>query len=390
MTPRSAPMGGSTVLGYIIPLFGLICTYVVAADLWANIQVGGDPWKQADWLINEINQPVRRGAFGSALIWIADSLGVSPLVPVYVVQLACLLILSACLLLVLQRAEPKAALALIVFSPAFLFVFWAADPGGSLRKEALGYAAIALLLLAPLYPGARRAVAAASVLIFGLACIGHEINVLLAPTYALVFLLCLRPGWALGVGLLVYLAVMGGGTMAYAIAHTSVVDHASICTPLTQRGVDPDFCIGAILWMERGTDYGAEQVAMMFLSLRSFGFYLISYGLIAAPFLYLISRVDRPFVVLAAALLLILPILPLYPVAVDWGRWMNLHVMSFVFVFLAALITDVIKVVRPVHPVVLVLVILLGLIWEQPHAEGPRLGGLLAELMSNQGVGLAY
>ena len=60
---------------------------------------------------------------------------------------------------------------------------------------------------------------------------------------------------------------------------------------------------------------------------------------------------------------------------------MNFHVMSFAFVFLAALSTGIIKVVRPVSVVVLVLVCLLGLVWEQPHVGIPRLAGVAAEIV---------
>ena len=365
----------------LVLTLGLLCLGVVCTDLYLDTLEGGDPWKQADWLVNNLQQPIRRGLFGSVMIWLADVFGISPLVPVFVLQATALLGLFAVLMLVFSQSGNKAALALLAFSPAFVFVFWAADPAGSLRKELLGYLAISLLLLAAQFPARMVLIASLSVLLFALACIGHEINILLAPVFAMVFSLCLRPSRAVGVAGLALLALVCGGSLAYALSNSAAADHATICAPLTERSVGAEFCIGAILWMERSAAYGAEQVSIMFLSKRNLGLYFISYGVIAAPLLYLISRVDRPYLVFAVAMLLFLPVLPLYPVAVDWGRWMNLHVMSFSFVFVAALMTRQIKIIRPVNKIVLGLTIALGLFWEQSHAGGPRLGGLVDQVV---------
>jgi hypothetical protein len=106
-----------------------------------------------------------------------------------------------------------------------------------------------------------------------------------------------------------------------------VSDTRAICAPLLERGLDGSMCGGAIRWMSRDGADSLRAVASWLDRQRLIGF-LLAYLAALVPFLYVIwigrQRI-RNVLILA---LLAVPFLPLYPVSMDWGRWMSFHVFS--------------------------------------------------------------
>ena len=64
--------------------FGLTAYVIYVA--WGDWAVGGNSWKQGDWLINSLEATVRRGILGSALIQGAEAFGLSPVTLVVILQ----------------------------------------------------------------------------------------------------------------------------------------------------------------------------------------------------------------------------------------------------------------------------------------------------------------
>jgi hypothetical protein len=372
--------------------FILLCGAFLLLRLYLEWLAGGSGWQQGDWLINMNNTPIRRGAFGSALIFLSDVVGVSPLDMVFLTQAALLLILLASLMFVFSRILENPAYSIIIFSPGFFLNFWVADPPGALRKELIAFAAMALLLVVPLLEKRRTALAGISVALFLVACIGHEANVLLTPAYAAIFLVAVSPDVrSLSFRLMsVAFLLVVGSSLLWASLHPGVADFQAICEPLSIRGVDSSICEGAISWLERDTSFGFSRVAEVMLESGRIYFFLIAYAAAVGPFLYLNALHGNARFLNVALLLSILPVLPLYPIAQDWGRWMDFHIVSYSFFLVALVVSGRVSIRRSPNMFVLLGLIAATLLWAPAHAPGlPRytggiaIGGVIGQFFSS-------
>ncbi|KPF43119.1 hypothetical protein [Rhizobium sp. AAP43] len=373
--------------GLLVPL-AVACATVVffftmLVPFWNDYRTGGNNWKQGDWLISSLNEPIRRGPFGSALITVSDMLAISPLTLTFVLQLlllGLLLIVTALIFRALVRRDRVYLLLLI--SPGFYLVFWAADPQGSLRKELLAFCAMGLVLTYPLYRS--KVVVLLGCLLFVIAAIGHELNVLLYPAFVAVtaiigtgaksrrfFVVC---------GLLVSIGSVAA--LGYAITFSRVADVATICAPLLERGLSAEICKGAIGFLNQGTD-AATALASEKMSTGSIvGFFAAGYLAALLPIVFFISRLARPGLPALALMLTALPILPLYIVAVDWGRWISLHITSAVFILTALGLTGRLAITKRISDAGIIIFTLAAVLLTPNHETGLVIGGVVRRVVA--------
>lgn len=318
-------------------------TLVTLIGLLRDLHLGGNEWKQGDWLISNAAGWLRRGPMGTALLAIADALRLSPLVVVILVQAMLTLIVAGGLMAEMMRNRVTPARWLLYFSPASPLLFWGAYPQGSGRKELFAFAALALVVqighcrrwLWPLTGGA--------LVLLALGMVGHEINILLAPVVVLGLWLALRGG---GIGLAPRLAIAGAafGAAALAAAFTlrfgRVAEAAPLCAPLLRRGLAEPFCSGAISWMSHDAAFGRHQVRQV---LEILGTGDVLRGLAIQALIVLVAllpliatiRASRSVWLLSGVLLgCLLLLAPIYPVATDWDRWLGVSVGAFLFLTL--------------------------------------------------------
>jgi hypothetical protein len=292
--------------------------------LWRCLSEGGQKWLQADWLINLAAGPVRRGPFGEALIRLADQSGLTPLAVVGLVQAV---LVSALFLasLRLVAVQTRPAMVLAVFSAGFFAVMWSADALAGLRKEMIPL--LALVLLALPRAGLGRLVISASLLAAG--AWGHEVGVLMLPAWGIALLLfppnCSRRAQAAVAGVTVAVVLWAA---IYALRHAGVADTAPICDRIRQLGpVHPAFCDGAIAWLALSQN-GPGTLARALAASQTLYLLPVSVALAVAPLVHLcrLAKPDRRL--LALILLAAAPMLLLYPLAIDWGRWVSLQVST--------------------------------------------------------------
>ncbi len=371
-------------------LLGAGCILYLVLLVLDDLGAGGRSWRQGDWLINAVNQPIRRGPFGSAVLAAADTLALSPVTLVVALQAGLIVALGAIVLRVIWRLPHRPAYALLLVSPAFFPVFWVADPHGALRKELIAYVAMALPLLRPVSAAGRGALLALSGGLFAVGCVAHEATVFLLPAYAAILAVAFRPdprspaAWLAGAAL----AGAAGLAFLYAARHSGVADAAGICAPLLQRGLDPELCEGPIAWLALPADEGLDEIGAGIIGTASGLVFPLAYLLALAPLLYLVALHREAGRLALALVVLALPILPLFVVAVDWGRWMSLHVTSFGLLLLALACHGRLSPGRPARPAVLAGLGLAGLLWAPSHAPnverymaGVVPGGLVAEVL---------
>lgn len=306
---------------WIKPLCALIvlaCVPLVLDDLWIDATVAAHEWQQGDWLIHNLLGPVRRGPIGSGLVTLADALTITPLVVVLWLQLALFAVLLILWTRVWRGLPPVFWLLLVL--PAALPQFWGNMMDTALRKDVLGYIAILLVL-----GFEQRWSIWLALLIYAVAAFGHEVNIIITPVLALVIWLRAPQRALLPLAILGWLALMA---TVYVLRFPQPPEGAVLCEPLIQRGLDPQLCKGALRWISLDREQSFGSLSGWLLSPPRIAQTLLGAGLTLGSWLWMVHRAQgwqRSHLWLLAALT---PQLVLYVVAVDWNRWINLHVTS--------------------------------------------------------------
>lgn len=347
----------------------LLAALYVLQQSTENYQNGGDLWKQGDWLINSELVPVRRAFIGDLILRLSDILGTSPLLVTWIIQVILLIALIVLLLMSVRATGATLIIWIILLSPAFFVFFWAADPRASIRKELIIYVAFLCLLIAFSYPGRARLLILLSTFLFTMGVIGHEGMALFFPSYAICLWLLVRKT-ALS-PTLIYLPlalalVAALGSILYAQAHPSVADFQQICQPLLDRGLSDKICQGSIKWLQFDTHSSSEIVGGT-ITAAKLGTLAVAYVLSSVGFLFFAHHTDAPRKLVALYLLAALPFAPLFVLGIDWGRWLNFHFSSAVFLVLALLRAGKLKIDRQPDNRYYIPLLLSHFIWSIGH-----------------------
>ena len=313
------------------------------------------PWIDGEWLINYSVGLVRRGLLGEGLLLVARGLHL-PLFPlVLVLQLAVYATVYVGVYRLTKGVRWSMLLLAALVSPATL-AFTVLDPPSSVRKEALLFAVLAVVLLALLracrgrteqvLPVAILLAVAAPVLV-----LTHEALLCYLPyLFAAPFLLLPSAKTALRlVAGPAVLAVVATGLIA---AHPGNRAQAvGICDAVSSSAGgrfsvdDPRGpCGGAIAYLGTRGDVAHQETMRAARVYR----YRTRYPLpmllsLAPPALLLGVRLRRgapearrtTWLLLALTGMSLVASLPLFLLARDWGRWMHLHAMCLLLLLLA-------------------------------------------------------
>ncbi len=369
---------GSLPTTFLIDGILLLSFLYVSIRVYVDYQLGGNSWKQGDWLINNAAGSVRRGPFGDFVISLSDILGLSPLLIVVVMQIILLAGLYFVFrILVAEVKNPKVVL-LLITCPAIFVVFWVADPQGSVRKELIAFLGISLYALGSI----RRnwSMLWAGVGIFCISTLAHEAMVLFLPNfYAIAIISKLSDYSVLHTRLsLGFASAFSISSLHFAIRNASLQDVTGICLALMERGLSESICDGAISWLTYDRAYAAVYLAALLSVKRATGF-VLSYVAALTPLIYVIWQTNRRIMGILLAALSALPFLILYPFAVDWGRWISFHIFSLTII-IVCLLTRYGATIngRMSHYKV---IFMIGLLVSPGHMIGIILGGALRQLV---------
>ena len=345
-----------------------------------DYRIGGDPWKQADWLINNAAGLIRRGPFGSAILSFSDLIGQNPLLVVSVLQISLLAALFLFFRMLLGHIRSPEVSVLLAVSSAIFTVFWVADPQGAVRKELIVFLGLTLYAVGALRTNWTLLWLGAA--FFCISTLAHEAMVLFAPTFlAIAFFSGLQhKSAAQTVFSLATIFCFSIFALVFAFRHPGVEDTAQICAALTARGIDEYICVGAIKWMGFDSAHGFEQVISL-LNRRSLAGFLLVYAAALAPFAYLVWLSERRISNGVVLLLLALPFLPLYIVAVDWGRWISFHVFSVTVVLICAICRNRLELQKPLKGYHVFGLVTLAVLISPGHTIGVVWGGALRRMI---------
>jgi hypothetical protein len=373
---KSAPMRAGSLAAFVF-------LFLLPLPIWTRLLFDylnqGDGWRQGDWLINFGAGIVRRGVIGEGLILLSDLSGVALLVVTLLAQGALLGLLLLVFWLIWRAHNTRIMLVLLAASPMFCLMLWAGDVQGILRKELLGYLALGFLVLCSAMPRLLPLFATLFLLFFTLGNAGNLLHLFLTPVALIgVYLLCWegllsrRGSYLLG-GTVIGIALFCFG---FALLFKTVPEYLGMCQPLMERGFDAGFCEHAIRWLvPEEVDHSAEvHVRMTPEGMQHFA----AISLIAVIPLLLACRAFGewrfPLLIILAAFL---PMLPLYVIATDWGRWFSISYMSAAFLLVMAHFAGRLSVKKaPAWPIVAAL-LLLTFVLTPDHGIGWKPGGVI-------------
>lgn len=325
--------GGNSVAKQWIALVLLIgIAYWNLFEYYHEVSGGVSPWRLGDWLINYEAGFIRRGLLGEVFFLAFENIN-QIFFGIYFLQLLCYLLVVAYVAIRLKVGDFAASDLLLVFSPAFIFVFNFYDPQGGFRKELLMYVAYIFMLLWKNERAKNKWLIFAAFFAYVIAVFSHELVSFFCIFFLRELWVCRQDGllerkrfFSLGSGFLLTAVV---GIFIGLIYPGDQRSSLKICESLVLRGMSPMTCAGAIEWLKFDASYGKSKVALFF------GYYIINY-----PFALLLGLLPflrgkwlvRNF---AFAMVSFLCIIPLFVLATDWGRWINIYITMLTLAFLS-------------------------------------------------------
>ena len=366
----------------LVPLAVALLSMPVAARALYDFVNGGSCWRQGDWLINTGGGFVRRGLFGDIFIVLSDLTGLDLLLVVQFFQMSLFALLAFMIWMLCIRTPHLRITILLLASPGFLLFFWASDVQGTMRKEIFILLALALLAFGAQSRKLSPVLPIAAVALFTLGCIGNIMIGFMAPSLIAAFYLLWQAGKmsrrAFGVYTAIILA-MSALWLAVSLLFKEVPALAGMCAPLVARGLDPIFCDGAMSWTITGkVDHTAQLLAK--ITPASLAIFALMTTLSLLP-LFMSLRVfaERRFL-LVLALLCFVPMLPLYVMATDWGRWVSTSYTAYAFLVLLALSLNRLSITAPPRLAFVFGLLALSLLLTPEHGINWMPGGALRSI----------
>lgn len=307
--------------------FTIFAAFMVAGAVTIRAGLGRrDQWILGDWLIDYSAGFNRRGLLGEAIRQLEILLGVDRILVTILVQLSVLAALGVCLLVLVSFHRRGMNTVLLVASPAFVLFFL--NPLGTMRKEILLWLLVAAVLVwsRPGGKTGRKLAPWALVTTFPLLVLIHEGLVFYAGFLAIVLWLLVTEGTVsrrnayLAGGVGTFLTALAAGASLLFPGRSGVGER--ICATLVATGYDDALCNGAIGFLDQSAAFSLSRVVESVTEGNYLGVYLPVIALSSVPFLFV--RWSKP---LASLLVLSLAMtLPLFVVAIDWGRWIVISV----------------------------------------------------------------
>ena len=320
---------------YFTALVIIASYFNIIQILYNDIAAGGGSYSQGDWLVNFSSGWVRRGALGEIILYFSDIFGLSPLYVVGAVQIILMTLVYVSVVSIFYIIRKlKYGFALLLLPSFVLFWFY---EGNAYYKEVIGMAAFAPILIAAAiisrHDGAKidskKAVfpLLASCFLFAMSVAGSEINVFFFPFLSFIAFSVFNRKIAI-----LYSGFIGACAFAsaiFTIQFPLVPSVDAMCNALLVRGLSQEICSGSIAWLAKDSSAGLAAVLSMASPSHVFRTLLavaVSLGLI-----YFVLRVNNFHRTLTFLICLSFFIFsPLYLVAVDWGRWINMGIYCVV------------------------------------------------------------
>ena len=364
---------------YLIILLGAILINHLAY-LYTDIMNGGQGFKQGDWLINSHAGLIRRFLIGDILFFVNHITGIHVLFLLGFLQA---FFMSSVFILtyICHKFLPEWLFWFFVTSPAFFIIFWFGDPGGAFRKEIILYCAILMQFIA--IKNLSKALYYTSGLLVVVSFFSHEALVLFVPLILWINYIFYGIAFRARIIFLHSTIIVLSALTAFVFSwiYSNSIEVIELCAILIEKNFDPNICGGAIEWLGYPHDYGFSKWSFA-KTLQKITDQILAFIIFFTPFFILMKISNNTLIGIKVALLSGLVFIPLYFVAVDWGRWLNFHFFSVFIVVLVLADTGRLKFSKRISMRSMSGAILLPLLIGSPnHMQGIRELGPLKRIL---------
>jgi hypothetical protein len=129
------------------------------------------------------------------------------------------------------------------------------------------------------------------------------------------------------------LFLLAGLATAFALRFASIESADPICERILAYGLSMELCGGVFQWLEGGVSQGVKSSADL-LKTASILAVLFPMGICIAPVVVLLASLRLSKMETLALVFGVLAIIPLFFVAIDWGRWISFATFGLTFVAL--------------------------------------------------------
>jgi len=300
--------------------------------------VGHNVWKMGDWLINYQGGFIRRGLLGETIFQLSRLTHVNPGYYAFLLQILCYAIFFTFSYLLLKKQRSLLPYALLVFSP-FIYTFQLNDSQGGYRKEIIFFALLAFIAhAAKRYEHKKfEKLFYASLLLYPLLILTHEMLAVFLP-YLLIVYISVTDLSKKNI-LTVFLLLLPSVTTLLVSIISQVTPNQ--ITEIFNATAREGYALsgGAIAWLEKPASFGVDQVTQLIHSEHYIIYYVLIILLSALAFIPLRkqlrtifnNRLSQGLVLISAT-----GTIALVVVALDWGRFIYIHLVSL---FLLSLIS---------------------------------------------------
>lgn len=304
--------------------YGLIVLVLLLLSIQYGVQVasGGHAWKTADWLIHYNAGIVRRGLMGSLFLFLANMFSLKVQWVSYIFQVGFLGILAFFILRAFYRFHSTPIAVYWLWSPAFIFLFWVNHTSTSFRKEILLYISLVFILKAFVGAAYLRFWYWGAVALYIVAGLSHELVIFFLPFFIFPIIdYGYRQAWSwkkiflYGQPFLLSTVFI----FTFALYFSATKDQTvQICESLASFQLRDHFCDGAIAWLQHDAFYGYQKVLDL-----GWGVWINYFFLLILSFIPILLLKRDPLLnrLMGCA---ICCALPLFLVAIDYGRWISI------------------------------------------------------------------
>jgi hypothetical protein len=288
------------------------------------------PFRIGDWLVSYQVGFVRRGLPGSPILALTTLLGAAPERIVLWLQVALYTLFFVFLFWGVRRKRLDVWFLAFLFSPAAL-LFPLYDPAVIGRKDVLFFTVFALY--AVWMPAPERRWTAVATCALGVATtLSHELFFFFTP-YFFVMRILHDKGAVAWRRFLPELGLFGGALVALFVVSTlgANLQGEAQCADLLRRGFDEQLCDGILRYPATTIHESMLEVAV---SVRGDGYlfgYSVAFALAALPLPLFLARARRGHLVrllVFGSLAAFVLTLPMFVIARDWGRLLNINVIA--------------------------------------------------------------
>lgn len=325
------------ILRQILPLY-FACIFLLTVGNGGVAYITHDIWMIGDWLINYQGGFVRRGLAGELILQLAKATEINPGIIVYSLQLSLYATFFLLSYVLLKKQNTILPYALLLCSPC-IYTFHLYDPAGGFRKEIIYFVVLSFLVWSAMWVDQRRYKQAfySVILAYPFAILTHEMLIVFMPYLLASHLLAVKVKKR-DVFIIALLLVPSFIALVASAYHRGDAGHAeSIYESLSVAG----YVVkegGAILWLENGIQEGWTLVKTNIFDTNNYIYSLLVLALASVAYFPVRKNIETlkdNKLSLAMVMVSMAGTLPLLFVAVDWGRFIYIHLVSLFLLSLA-------------------------------------------------------